>query len=407
MTKGASDLDKQHQRKIPVTTPVFDESDFASIIEPLKSGWVVQGPKVKEFETLFQRFSTAKHSIAVTSCTTALHLGLVAAGVKPGDEVITPSFTFVATANAVEYVGATPVFVDIDPATYNIDARKMAETVESCKGRVKAIIPVHLFGLCADMDSVMELAGRHGLAVVEDAACAFGSFYKGRHAGVFGDTGCFSFHPRKAITTGEGGMITTNDDKTAELLRSLRDHGASKSDLQRHMEKGGSLLPEYNMLGYNYRMTDIQGALGASQMAKADGIIRDRRAAAKRYDAILDFDWLVKPVEPEGFVHSYQSYVCHVDKSRFGGDTGRANIFRNRMMSEMEAVGISVRQGTHAVHTLGYYKNKYGLKDSDFPRSYEADRLTITLPLYAGMKPEDQDFVVETMAALYRKLANN
>ncbi|MDH4182698.1 MAG: DegT/DnrJ/EryC1/StrS family aminotransferase [Nitrospinota bacterium] len=392
--------------KIPITKPIFDESDFEAIAGPLKTGWLVQGPNVKRFEDLFAEFVGAKHAIATTSCTTSLHLSLLALGVGPGDEVIVPSFTFVATANAVEYTGATPVMCDVDTATFNIDIARLKDLAgrRMKHGKLKAIIPVHLFGLGADMDSINALAGGLGLKVIEDAACAFGSRGPGWSAGAAGAMGCFSFHPRKAITTGEGGMITTNNDELAEKARILRDHGASKSDFSRHTEKGGSLLPEYNLLGFNYRMTDIQGALGVSQMNKAQVILDGRAAGAKRYDDTLRVGWLKRPEAPAGYFHSYQSYVCLVDKERFGADVQAANIFRNRLMARLEEKGVTVRQGTHAVHTLGYYREKYGLKEEDFPSSLEADRLSLTLPLYAGIGAPEQDYVVETISALGREL---
>jgi perosamine synthetase len=194
--------------RIPITKPFFGEEERKAILEPLESGWIVQGPKVAQFENLFAEFTGVPYAIATTSCTTALHLSLIAMGIGPGDEVILPSFTFVATANAIEYTGATPVFCDIDLNTFNIDVKEVPKKVTE---KTKAIIPVHLFGLSADMKPILKIAEQHGLRVIEDAACGLGSYYDGRHVGTFGDSGCFSFHPRKAITTGEGGMITAED----------------------------------------------------------------------------------------------------------------------------------------------------------------------------------------------------
>ncbi|MCI0472589.1 MAG: DegT/DnrJ/EryC1/StrS family aminotransferase, partial [Ignavibacteria bacterium] len=267
--------------KIPITKTSFLESDFNAVRQVLESGWVVQGPKVLEFEDNWSSFTGSKHSVAVTSCTTALHLSLIASGIREADEVIIPSFTWIATVNAIEYCGARPVFCDINLNTFNIDAVKAEELITD---KTKAIIPVHLFGLSADMDSIMELAGKHNLKVIEDAACGFGAFYGGKHVGNFGDFGCFSFHPRKAITTGEGGMITVNLEESELLLRSLRDHGASISDLQRHTGMQPYLLPDFTNLGYNYRMTDIQAVLGVMQLKRADEILRKRTEVANRYD---------------------------------------------------------------------------------------------------------------------------
>ena len=276
--------------KIPITKVVFDEHEQRLIQEPLKTGWVVQGPYVKQFEEKFARFTRAQFAVATTSCTTALHLALTALGVGPGDEVIVPAFTWISTANVAVFLGATPVFCDIDLDTFNLDPQQLEATITP---RTKAIIPVHLFGLAAEMDPIMQTARWHGLGVVEDAACGFGAYYRGVHVGTFGEAGCFSFHPRKAITTGEGGMILTQEEERAALCRTLRDHGASRTDLARHTGKAGFLLAEYNHLGYNYRMTDIQGALGVAQMDKASWIQERRTQRAQRYDVLLaDVDGL-------------------------------------------------------------------------------------------------------------------
>jgi dTDP-4-amino-4,6-dideoxygalactose transaminase len=381
--------------KIPITKPFFGEEEKKAILEPLESGWVVQGPKVAEFEALFAEFTGAKYAVATTSCTTALHLSLIALGLGPGDEVILPSFTFVATANAVEYTGATPVFCDIDLDTFNIDVDQIGERIAR---KTRAIIPVHLFGLSADMKPIMEVAEQRGLSLVEDGACGFGSYYRGRHVGTFGHAGCFSFHPRKAITTGEGGMITTGDSGMNVALRSLRDHGASKSDLRRHVEKGGSLLPEFDQVGYNYRLTDIQGALGIAQMRAAEGIIAARKARAERYDLMLKGeDWLRCPECPNGSSHSYQSYVCMLTLEAEELTIERVSVLnerRNELMDRLAERGIATRQGTHAVHTLGYYREKYNLKPEDYLKSFAAERLSVALPLYAQMTDDEQDYVI-------------
>jgi dTDP-4-amino-4,6-dideoxygalactose transaminase len=399
---------------IPITSPVLDESEEQAIIGVLRSGWLVQGPRVAEFEDKFKTFLGVKHAIATTSCTTALHLALLAAGIGQGDEVLLPSFTFVATANAVEYTGAKPVFIDIDPTTYTVDPEKIEAYLGNRRAdsglRPKCIIPVSLFGLCADMKAINKIATEHGLIVIEDAACGLGAERQWYRGGTEALAGCFSFHPRKALTTGEGGMVVTNDDGLADKARKLRDHGASKTDLDRHLEKGGSLLPEYSVLGFNYRMTDLQGALGVAQMSKADMILEGRREAASRYDRLLKGTAEIrKPFVPEGYTHAYQSYVCLYKadfakpKDKTGIDWGEIQTWnkeRNRLMSELERNGISVRQGTHAVHTLAYYNNKYGFNDYDYPMSYIADRLSITLPLYYGMTASEQHRVVTCLTSI-------
>jgi len=396
--------------KIPITKPFFGDEERKAILEPLESGWIVQGPKVAEFERLFGEFTGAKYAIATTSCTTALHLSLIAMGIGSGDQVILPSFTFVATANAIEYTGATPVFCDINLNTFNIDANQIQKKITQ---KTKAIIPVHLFGLSADMKPITEIAEQHRLRVIEDAACGLGSYYDGRHVGTFGDAGCFSFHPRKAITTGEGGMITTDREDLMVTFRSLRDHGASKSDLDRHIDLGGSLLPEFNQLGYNYRLTDLQAALGVAQMRRAAEIIAARIARAERYNQILKKEeWFKTPETPGGYIHSYQSYVGLLQPRNDAWKAReinfrqvlRLNEKRNQIMEQLGAKGIAVRQGTHAVHMLGYYRKKYRLKPEDYINSFIAERLSITLPLYVQMTDEEQDYVIQELKACVESL---
>ncbi len=371
---------------IPVTKAIFGEEEVEAIRQTLESGWVVQGPRVAQFEKMWSEFSGAAFSRATTSCTTALHLALLALGIGPGDEVIVPAFTWVATANAVEYCGAKAVLCDIDIATFNIDPAKIEEKITP---QTKAIMPVHEFGLSADMNAIMALAHKHKLKVVEDGACACGALYDGKHVGTFGDLGCFSFHPRKAITTGEGGMITTNNESYVAIIDELRSHGAQSTDLARHQSSHGFILPEFNRLGYNYRMTDIQGAIGIEQMKRVRGILADRRRLASRYKEMLAGQRGIDlPLEPNGCTHVYQSFTLLVKES---------NEERNRIALDLQSQGIATRQGTHAVHALGYYKRKYNLVESDCPQAWKADQQSMTLPLYATMTEEEQDYVVEAL----------
>ena len=387
---------------IPITKTIFGDEEKEAIVKPLETGWVVQGPNVAKFQNMFADFTGSKYAHAASNCTTALHLGLEAMGITRGDKVIVPSFTYVASANAVEYTGAEVVFCDIDLKTFNIDETKLEEMIKN-DNSIKAIMPVNLFGLCANMPYIMELAKKYNLKVIEDSACGFDGWIGDKHSGTFGDCGCFSFHPRKSICTGEGGMLITDDEDIASKVSQLKDHGASKSDLQRHKEKGGSLLPDFTMRGYNYRMTDMQGALGVCQMDRKEYIMNGRREVASKYDIVLkDISQLLTPYIPENYKHGYQSYVCiFTDGEDISNLTkeqiDRINIKRNIFMEKLEEMTIATRQGTHAVHTLGYYKNKNNFKNEDFLMSYAADRLSIALPLYAGMTNEEFDYVISNI----------
>ena len=389
--------------KVPIARTGLTEAEIQSVLGPLRSGWLVQGPKVRAFEESWSAFTGANHSIAVTSCTTALHLSLAALGFGPGDEAIVPAFTWISTANVVEHLGGRVVFADINLNTFNIDPGGIEALITP---RTKAILPVHLFGLAAEMDSINEIAMRHGLWVVEDAACGFGSTFSGQHVGTFGNTGCFSFHPRKAITTGEGGMITTNDDKLAERLRCLRDHGAAMTDLQRHMGPRPYLLADHPEAGYNQRMTDLQASLGVAQMQRADAIVAERRQCAASYDAAFaDLVWLQTPKVTSGFGHGYQSYPClfEPDLVREAVKTSdqdlirKINERRNGWMELLQQKGISTRPATHAVHMLSYYREKYNLNPEHFPVAQAANDCSISLPLFHGMSKAEQDYVVEAV----------
>ena len=410
---------------IPITRTIFDECEKKHIVMPLETGWVVQGPNVAKFQELFADFTGSKYAHATTSCTTALHLGLEALGVGRGDKVIVPSFTYIASANAVEYTGAEVVFCDIDLKTFNIDEAELEKMIKE-DSHIRAIMPVNLFGLCANMPYIMKLARKYDLKIIEDSACGFDGWIGEKHSGTFGDVGCFSFHPRKSICTGEGGMLITDDDEIASKVSQLKDHGASKSDLQRHKEKGGSLLPDFTMRGYNYRMTDMQGALGVCQMKKKEYIMSGRREVAAKYNEALSSvsmgdecerklaEFLIPPHIPNGYKHGYQSYVCiftggedigdlfsyshtHTDNSHLKEKIDRINIKRNTFMQKLEDKHIATRQGTHAVHTLGYYKEKNGFKDEDFLMSYAADRLSVALPLYAGMSDGEFEYIIQNI----------
>lgn len=377
------------KRNIPISLPVTGEEEWQATREPLINGWLTSGPKVREFEQLFAERHQVKHALAVTSATTALHLALVALEVGPGDEVIVPAFTWVSTANVVLYCGANVVFADVDPVTFNINPEDLKKRITS---KTKAIIPVHLFGLCANMDAIKAIAG--DIPLVEDGACAAGAAYKGTPAGALGTIGCFSFHPRKSVTTGEGGMITTNDDRLADVMSMLRNHGASISEEQRHHGPRPYILPDFNMLGYNYRMTDLQGAVGVVQIKKLDTFIDEREKWAAWYsEQLKDIPWLRTPQVGADYKHGWQSFVTFVDESK-------APCSRNEIMEKLQEQGISTRPGTHAVHMLNYYADKYGIQPSDYPGAQAANDYSMSIPLHNRMVAEDYHYVVAVLKSL-------
>lgn len=405
---------------ILITKPFFGQEEIDNVKNTLASGWVAQGPAVDEFEVKVAAHENIRYAVAASSCTTALHMALLAHGIGRGMDVLLPSFTFVATANAVVYTGAVPELVDIERDTYNISMDAVKEKIdrdyEWRKGDqllinrktgniLKAILVVHQFGLCAQMEYINSLAEKYHLTVLEDAACALGAKINGIPQGGFGNTSCVSFHPRKCITTGEGGMIFTNEKAVYAKLRELRSHGAEVSELERHHASDGFLLPSFSELGYNYRMSDIQAAIGLAQIDRLDYILEQRRYLAKQYDMLIEeVSWLTAPIEPEGYYHTYQSYVCFLEEGEL--DIRTAGKLRNSLMRILAEKGVQTRQGTHAVHRLAYYRKHYQYEDTDFMNAYQADLLTISLPLYVGMTDKEQRYVVDTLKESYDQIKN-
>ena len=374
------------KRIIPISLPVTGDEEWQALKEPLMSGWLTAGPMVRDFEKAFAERHKVKHAIAVTSATTALHLSLVVLDIKEGDEVIVPAFTWVSTANAVLYQGAKVIFCDIDPSTFNLDPKKLKEKITP---KTKAIMVVHLFGLCAPMDKIKTIAG--DIPLIEDCACAAGSAYKGTPAGGLGLMGCFSFHPRKSITTGEGGMITTNDDDLGHKLQVLRNHGASTSEEERHNGPKPFILPDFNVLGYNYRMTDLQGAIGRVQLKKLDYFTEERNKWASLYKSELEeITWLTLPKDSIAYKHSWQSFVILVDEKI-------SSIRRNQIMEKLQQEGISTRPGTHAVHMLKFYSKKYKIKSNDFPGAKIANDKSISLPIHNRMTINDIKYICKAL----------
>lgn len=375
-------------KTIPVARPAFGAAEERAVLEVLRSGWVSQGQRVAEFERRFAEYVGAREAVAVSSCTTALHLALVAAGVQQGDEVLCPSLSFVATANAIVYAGAKPVFVDIDPFTFNIDPNHVERAITQ---RTKAILGVHQIGLPCALREISEIASQRGLVVLEDAACAIGSEYEGKRIGSpYSSTACFSFHPRKILTTGEGGMITTGNSETAARMRRLRQHAMNVSDLARH---GATkvVFESYDEVGYNYRMTDLQAAIGLVQLEKLPGMLARRRSLARRYSERLSaIPWLIVPTEPEECRHNFQSYMVRLRED--------APLTRDELMQRLLDQGVSSRRGIMAIHREAPYRDD--LWGKELPVTNLVTDTTIVLPLFHEMREEEQDYVMECLEQL-------
>ena len=375
------------KRFIPIAKPWMDEQEVEAAKRAILSGWVSQGPEVVAFEKEFASCVGAKHACAVSSCTTALHLALMAVGVQPRDEVITVSHSFIATANSIRYCGATPVFVDIQPETFNMNPALIGDLVTK---RTRAILCVHQMGMPCDLKAILDIAHRHSLLVVEDAACAIGSEIcwndKWDKIGKpHGDIGCFSFHPRKVITTGDGGMITTSNPEWDRQFRLWRQHGMDVSDAIRHRVKEVT-FESYPVMGYNYRMTDIQAAIGREQLKRLPEIIKRRRLLATRYNELLrDIPGLGIPVEPARVRSNWQSYCVHLPD----------NLDQRKVMQLILDRGVATRRGVMCAHrekAYAYLSPRFPLSESE-----EAQDHCILLPLYHQMSLADQDYVVQVL----------
>ena len=376
-------------KKIPITIPSLGKEEAQAAYDTILSGWVTQGPRVEEFEKAFAEYVGTKYAVAVSSCTTALHLSLEVAGVKAGDEVICPSMSFVATANSIRYVGADPVFAEVGP-DFNLDPDDAERKITD---KTKAILLVHQIGMPANIDRFQALCDQHNLVLIEDGACAIGSSYNGKMIGSHSDLCNFSFHPRKVITTGDGGMITTNREDYYERMKSLRHHGMSVSDRVRHQAKK-VVFEDYMEVGYNYRLTDIQASVGIIQLQRLPEIVEKRREIAYRYNAAFGaLKSVIIPQELEGTTSNFQSYALLM--------TPETPISRDDLMQALLDQGISTRRGIMSAHRTKAYRDLYGTISLT-----ETERLedqSFLLPLYDRMTEEEIEMVIEQTTSLLEK----
>lgn len=367
--------------KIPVAKPYLGKEEAQLAYDTILTNWVTQGPRVQEFEEKFASYVGSKYAVALSNCTTGLHLAMIVAGIAEGDEVICPSMSYIATANCITYVGANPVFAEVNPVTYNIDVNDAASKITS---RTKAILIVHQIGMPADIDAFRELCDKHNLILIEDAACAAGSSYKGKKIGSHSDLVCFSFHPRKVITTGDGGMVTTSREDFYQRLKLLRQHGMSINDRVRHLSDK-VIIEDHLEIGFNYRMTDIQAAVGIKQLERLDWLVEERRRIAAQYQR----EWssikgIRLPKENEGYFTSFQSFSIYLMPEN--------PLNRNEVMQQLLDRGISTRRGVMTSHRETAYKER--CKNLSLPISEDASDRSIVVPLYVPMTQEEIDYVI-------------
>lgn len=374
---------------IPIAKPYLTTDEAKAAYDTILTGWITQGPKVAEFEQKFAQYTGAKYAVAVSNCTTALHLSMIVAGIGEGDEVICPSMSYIATANCIRYVNATPVFAEVDPVTYNLDIHDVEKRITS---KTKAILLVHQIGMPADIDAFQALCNQKGLKLIEDAACAAGSAYKGKKIGSHSDLVCFSFHPRKVITTGDGGMITTNREDYCQRLKLLRQHGMAVNDRVRH-EATKVIITDHLELGYNYRLTDVQASIGIKQLEKLDWIVSERRKVAMYYhERLKDISGIRIPEEDEGYFSNFQSYAVYLKRD--------CQVNRDALMQKMLEEGIATRSGIMTTHRETAYREYCtGLS---LPVSEDTCDRNVLLPLYVPMELQDVERIVDVFTALLK-----
>lgn len=375
---------------IPIAKPYLTNAEADEASRVVLSGWVAQGPKVKEFEEKFAEYTGARYAVAISNCTAALHLSMIVSEIGAGDEVICPSMSYIATANSIRYTGATPVFAEVDPVNFNLDP---ADAESKITSRTKAIMIAHQIGMPADIDAFKEICARHNIKLIEDAACASGSSYKGKKIGSHSELVCFSFHPRKVITTGEGGMITTSNEKLRDRLKLLRQHAMASSSIDRH-NTSSALSEDHVELGYNYRMTDIQAAVGIVQLSRLDEIVMERRNIAANFIRNLsDIKWLMMPEEKEGFFTNYQSFAVRVHND--------SPVSRDELMLRLGEKGISTRRGVMTAHRETAYKDLYS--KLSLPVSESASDNSLMLPIFVPMLKDDNGKIIERVRGIFRE----
>ncbi|KEZ85454.1 pyridoxal phosphate-dependent aminotransferase [Clostridium sulfidigenes] len=378
---------KKRETFLPYAVPLIDDEDINEVVETLKSGWVAKGPRTIEFEKRFAEYTGAKYAVAMNSATAALHIALIAGGVKPGDEVITTPITFAATANTIIHVGATPVFVDVDPETFCIDANKIEEKITD---KTTAIVPVHYTGHACDMDKIRAIAEKYDLFVSEDAAHAIDTFYKGDLIGKKGDCASFSFYATKNICTGEGGMLTTNSEDIAEKARVMSTHGMSKAAWNRY-GKGGAWRYDIEYPGHKYNMFDIQAALAKTQMNKLSAMQDRRKEIVKKYEEGFSMlDGIKLPPEADYTTHSWHLYVVRLELDKL-------TIDRDKFIELMGEANIGTSVHFIPVHLMSYYRENFGYKEGDFPVAESYFDTILSLPLYPKMTDEDVQDVINTV----------
>jgi len=363
---------------IPLGKPDITATDIDAVVKVLKSGMLIQGENVLMLENEFAQFHTMKYAVAVSNGTATLHLALKVLDIDPGDEVIVPALSYIATANVVELIGATPIFVDTEPGTFNIDVQKIEEKITS---RTKAIIPVHEFGLACNMEAIIQLADKHNLQVIEDAACALGATQNGKAAGSFGSMGSFSLHPRKSITSGEGGVLVTNDEKLATKLRQFRNHGIE-------IENGKMNFVE---AGFNYRLTDFQAALAASQFKRIENILSYKQQLAEIYFNKIKNPRIILPIVPKGHNHTWQTFHVLLDEE----------LDQQKVIALLKEKNIGTNYGAQCMPAQTFYKNKYKLaSETEFPNAYKAFTKGLALPLYERLNKEQVLYIAQTINQL-------